>query len=81
MSALAGIAEADRRLQRDVFQRWPPPSLTIFPLYFGGAFIGWALHPPLCPDFPGQISGLVLTDAFPVELPAQFGPQWQRLGN
>jgi pimeloyl-ACP methyl ester carboxylesterase len=26
--------------------------------------------------YPGQINGLVLVDTFPVELPAQFGPQW-----
>ena len=26
--------------------------------------------------YPGQIGGLVLVDAFPVELPAQFGLQW-----
>jgi pimeloyl-ACP methyl ester carboxylesterase len=26
--------------------------------------------------YPGQISGLVLVDAFPVDLPAQFGSQW-----
>jgi pimeloyl-ACP methyl ester carboxylesterase len=27
-------------------------------------------------SYPAQISGLILVDAFPVELPAQFGPQW-----
>jgi pimeloyl-ACP methyl ester carboxylesterase len=26
--------------------------------------------------YPDQVAGLVLVDAFPVELPALFGPQW-----